>query len=199
MTRTRVAVNFEAAFRSFDEDGDGDISAEEFQKGLESLGIDLQGIRKVRDSTLVERSLAINANSTRAWSTSGTLHCILGEPVRAIADAERAIRLSPLDPSMWVPYGLLAIAHMQLSHYEEAASWAKKSVTQHRYNLPAYHVLAASCAILDRRTDAEQAINQLLELDPELTITRLQQIYPVARYPNLDVFLDGLRRAGLPE
>lgn len=150
-------------------------------------------------TALVERSLAINANSTRAWSTSGILRCILGQPERAIADAERAIRLSPLDPSMWVPYGILANAHMQLARYEEAASWARKSVAQHRFNLPSYHVLAASCVHLGRQTEANEAISQLRELDSELTITRLQQIYPVARYRNLEAFLEGLRQAGLPE
>jgi TolB-like protein len=150
-------------------------------------------------TSLIARSLTINANSTRAWSSSGILRCILGDPVRAIADAERAIRLSPLDPSMWVPYGLLANAHIQLLQHEEAASWARKSLDQHRFNLPAYHVLAASCVHLDRRSEAEDVVNQLRELDPELTISRLQQIYPVAHYRNLDVILEGLREAGLPD
>jgi TolB-like protein/class 3 adenylate cyclase len=150
-------------------------------------------------NTLIERSLAINANSTRAWSASGILHCILGEPGRAIADAERAIRLSPLDTSMWVAFGILANAHMQLQQHEEAASWARKSVSQHKFNLPAYHALAASCTHLGHQAEAEKAVSQLRELDPELTITRIQQIYPVARYQNLNVFLEGLRQAGLPQ
>eukprot|EP01050_Picozoa_sp_SAG11_P005917 SAG11_NODE_437_length_9468_cov_12.581385_5_plen_1001_part_00 len=42
MTRPRLAVNFEAAFRSFDEDGDGDISSTEFKRGLEKLGVVLK-------------------------------------------------------------------------------------------------------------------------------------------------------------
>jgi len=150
-------------------------------------------------TTLVTRSLTINANSTRAWSASGMSHCILGEPVRAISDAERAIRLSPLDPSMWVPYGILANAHMQLQQHEEAVSWARKSLAQHKYNLPAYHVLAASCVHLHLQAEAEKTVHQLRELDPELTISRLQEIYPVARYRNLNLLLEGLRQAGLPD
>jgi hypothetical protein len=38
-----------------------------------------------------------------------------------------------------------------------------------------------------------------LELHPKLTISRLQEIFPIANYKNLDVYLDGLRKAGLPE
>jgi tetratricopeptide (TPR) repeat protein len=88
---------------------------------------------------------------------------------------------------------------MQEQRYEDAASWARKAIRQHRYNLPAYHVVAASCVHLGQLEEAKETIRQLLELDPELTVTRLQQIYPVAKYKNLDSFLDGLRKAGLPE
>ena len=148
-------------------------------------------------TTLVERSLSINSNSTRAWSANGMLRCILGQPEEAIPAAERAIRMSPVDPSMWVPYGLLANAYMQQAQYEEAASWARKSLAQHRFNLPAYHVLGASCVHIDHQVEAEGAVKQLRELDPELTISRLEATYPVARYRNLDAFLEGLSKAGL--
>jgi adenylate cyclase len=150
-------------------------------------------------TALVDRSLAINPNSVRAWASSGMLRNISANTSTAIEHAERAMRLSPLDTAMWVLYSVLAIAHMQEQRYEDAASWARKSIRQHRFNLPAYHVLAASCTHRDRLDEAKETIQQLLELDPELTITRLQEIYPVANYKNLDSFLDGLRRAGLPE
>jgi len=150
-------------------------------------------------TALVDRSLAINPNSVRAWAASSMLRNISADTSTAIEHAERAMRLSPLDTSMWVLYGVLAIAHMQEQRYEDARSWARKSVRQHRYNLPAYHVLAASCAHCERLDEAREAIRELLELVPDLTITRLQEIYPVANYKNLDSFLDGLRRAGLPE
>jgi len=148
---------------------------------------------------LVDRSLAINPNSVRAWAASGMLRNILADTNAAIEHAERAMRLSPLETAIWVLYGVLATAHMQEQRYEDAASWARKSIRQHRYNLPAYHVLAASCVHLSQLDEAKETIQQLLDLDPELTVTRLQQIYPVAKYKNLDSFLDGLRKAGLPE
>ena len=150
-------------------------------------------------TALVDRSLEINPNSVRAWAASGLLRNILADTTTAIEHAERAMRLSPLDTAMWVLYGILATAHMQEQRYEDSASWARKSIRQHRYNLPAYQILAASCTHRDRLDEAKKTIQQLLELDPELTITRLQEIYPVANYRNLGSFLDGLRRAGLPE
>ncbi len=148
---------------------------------------------------LIDRSLSINANSTRAWSASGIVRNIVGDPETAIDHANRAIRLSPLDISVWVPYGILAIAEMQQQQYEDAAAWARKSVRQHAFNVPGYHVLAACYAHLERLDDARAAIAQSLELDPKLTISRLKVIYPIDGYKNLDEFLDGLRKAGLPE
>ena len=41
LTRPRQAINFEKAFRAFDEDGDGDITTIEFTDGLKKLGIHL--------------------------------------------------------------------------------------------------------------------------------------------------------------
>ena len=150
-------------------------------------------------TTLIERSLSINGNSTRAWSANAMLRCILGQPEDAIPAAERAIRMSPIDPSMWVPYGILANAYMQQAQYEEAASWAAKSLARHRLNLPAYHVLGASCVHIERQAEEANAVKQLRELDPELTISLLKNTYPIARYRNLDAFLEGLTKAGLPE
>ncbi len=46
--------------------------------------------------------------------------------------------------------------------------------------------------------EARESIERLIALDPELTLSRLTEIYPVAKYRNLEGLLDGLRRAGLP-
>lgn len=148
---------------------------------------------------LIAQSLAINANSTRAWSASAYLRSMLGEPNAAIECAERAIRLSPLDPSMWVPHGLIANAKFQLGDYQEAVSFARKSIRLHPYNLPVHHVLVASYAQLGRLDEARNALSDLTELEPDLTLNRFQQIYPVASYRNLDAFLDGLRQAGVED
>ncbi len=148
---------------------------------------------------LIDQSLLTNANANRAWIASGMVRCIVGDPETAIDHAERAIRLSPLDISMWVAHGVLATARLQLARYEECAQWARSSTRRHIYNAPAFHVLAASCAQLGLMDQAHEAVERALELDPELTCKRLEEIFLVSRYRNLDGFLEGLRKAGLPE
>ena len=146
----------------------------------------------------IDRSLSINANSNRAWIAGGMVRNLLGEPEAAIEYAEKAIRLSPLDISMWVAYGVLATASLQLGDYEKALDWARRSVRRHRDHLPAHHVLVASLAQLDRQEEAEAALRDLLALDPGLHVAGLRERYAIDGYRNLEGFLDGLRTAGLP-
>jgi TolB-like protein/regulator of sirC expression with transglutaminase-like and TPR domain len=150
-------------------------------------------------AALIDRSLSINANANRAWLASAFVRCSLGDPETAIEHAERAMRLSPLDVSMWVAHGVLAVAHMQLKNYEQASSWGRKAIRLHRDNLPSHHVLVASLAHLGRQEEAEEALSELLDLEPGLTIESLKKRYPIADYKNLEGFIGGLKKAGLKD
>jgi TolB-like protein/tetratricopeptide (TPR) repeat protein len=148
---------------------------------------------------LVERSLAIDPNSPRAWNTSASIHIAMGHSDTARKQAEHVIRISPRNPSHWVSYTHVAEANLQDMRYQEAADAAKKALQLNNYMVPAHLVLAASCAHLGRPDEAQAAIKQALELNPELSIAKLPELFPIARYKNLDAYLDGLRKAGLPE
>jgi TolB-like protein/tetratricopeptide (TPR) repeat protein len=148
---------------------------------------------------LIERSLAIDPNSPRAWNTSSSIHIAMGHAETARQHAEHGIRISPRNPAHWVPYTHVAEANLQDMRYEEAADAAKKALQLNNYIVPAHLILAASCAHLGRLNEAQAAIKQALELNPKLTIARLPEFFPIARYKNLDAYLDRLRRAGLPE
>jgi hypothetical protein len=45
----------------------------------------------------------------------------------------------------------------------------------------------------------QAAIKHLLPLNPNLTIARPPEFFPISRFKNLDVYLEGLRKAGLPD
>ncbi len=147
---------------------------------------------------LVKRSLKINNSSNRAWIASGMIHCYVGEPETAIEHAEKAMRLSPLDISMWVACWVMATGNLQLGNYQEAADWANKSIRRHPENLSAKYILAASLAQLDRNSELKATVSEILAVDPAISVDRFVKIHPVARYRNLDGFLEGLKKAGLP-
>ena len=148
---------------------------------------------------LLERSLSIDPNSPRAWNASATIHCFMGDSETARNHAEHAIRISPRNPTHWVAYTHIAEANLQDMRYQDAADAAKKALQLNSNMVPAQLILAASCAHLGRLDDARAAIKQSLQLNPKLTVARLPEFFPVTRYKNLDGYLDGLRKAGLPD
>ncbi len=148
--------------------------------------------------SLIDRSLAANSNSNRAWLASATVRTYTGDPVTVIEHAERAVQLSPLDTSMWVAFGALANAHIQLTNYEGATVWARRSVQLHRDNLPAHLALITSLALTGQQQEAETALRELHTMEPELTIADVLQRFPMDRYQNLQSFIKGLSKAGLP-
>jgi len=149
--------------------------------------------------TLLDRSLSIDPNSTRALIASSMAHSFIGDTETAIKHAERAIRISPRSPALWMANTFLAQSHLQELRYEEAAKAAKKAIQLNHHVIPAHLVLAASCAHLERLEEAQAAVKQSLKLNPKLTIARLPEFFPISNFKNLDAYLDGLRKAGLPE
>ena len=148
---------------------------------------------------LIDRSLSIDPTSARALIASSDTRTFMGDTETAIKHAERAIRISPRSPALWAGYTRIAESHLQELRYEEAAKAAKKAVQLNNYVIPAHLVLGASCAHLGRLDEAQAAIKESLKLNPELTVPRLPEFFPISNFKNLDDYLDGLRKAGLPE
>jgi TolB-like protein/tetratricopeptide (TPR) repeat protein len=147
---------------------------------------------------LIERSLAIDPNSPRAWNASAETHCLMGDSDAAREHAARAIRISPRNPTHWVSYTNIASANLQDRRYEEAADAARKALQLNRYAVLAHLALAASCVMLGRVGEARAAIAQALQLNPRLSVSGLPALFPISRLRNLESYLDALRKAGLP-
>ena len=92
-----------------------------------------------------------------------------------------------------------AQAHLQELRYAEAAECAKRATRQNENLAPAYFILAAASAHLGRKTDARVALAAALAINPGMTLRQLPNCYPLSRLKNLDSYLGGLRKAGLPE
>ncbi len=150
-------------------------------------------------SLLIGRSLSINPNSAQAWSASGHIRGWVRDPDTAIEHFERAIRLSPFDPLLSTFYGGIAMAHFEAERYAATVEWADKAVRIGPKFLPAYRWLAAGLARLDRLDEARAAARRLMALDPGGTLAGLRRRLSSFNTGLLDDYLDGLRKAGLPE
>jgi TolB-like protein len=75
-------------------------------------------------AALIDRALVLNSNLAEAWNFGGWVKNFLGEPEAALERFARAMRLSPLDPSLLIMRAGTAHAYFFLGRYDEASSWA---------------------------------------------------------------------------
>ena len=145
---------------------------------------------------MVDRAVALNPNSPRAWEQRGWTCVFAGQPEEAIRSFERANRLRPFDPWRFSTFAGMSGAFIGLGRFDEAVSAAKRAVRQNPLYAVAYRCLASALAHLGRDTDAREAAARTLELEPNFCISEF-----VARFGLLyaKLFVDGLRKAGLPE
>ncbi len=145
---------------------------------------------------MAERAVALNPNSYFAWSGRGWVYRMAGLPEEAVQSFERAIRLSPLDPTLHRVLVGMGMAFIELRRFDEGITAGKKALRQNPSLSVAYHCLAAAFAHLGRDAEAQEAAARLLEVDPAFTISSW-----IARggQSNAKLLTEGLRKAGLPE
>ncbi len=145
---------------------------------------------------MADRAVALNPNSFLAWSARGWAYLLGGQPEEAVRSFERAIRMSPVDPLLHRAFAALGIAFIELGRFDEAIAAGKKAQRQNPSYSPAYRCLASAFAHLARDAEARAASVRSLEVDPAFTISA-----SIARgwSSNMNLYFEGLRKAGLPE
>ena len=127
-------------------------------------------------AAFMDRGLAVNPNLARSWMLSAWLRVWRGEPDLALDHAAHAMRLSPLDPSMYAMHGAMAYAHFLAGRYDMASSCAENSMRYNPTFLLAICVSAASNALAGRLDLAQRAISRALECDPDLRAANLRDL-----------------------
>ena len=89
----------------------------------------------------------------------------------------------------------MSAAFIGLGRFDEAVAAAKKALRE-KHTSQAYRCLAAALAHLGRDAEARKAVAQLLEIEPHFRISEW-----VARNGQwqAQMYIEGLRKAGLPE
>jgi TolB-like protein len=150
--------------------------------------------------SLVDRALELNPNLGNCWQWGGLVKMWLGEPDEAIARFERAMRLGPLNPYLWISQFGTAHAHFFADRYDDASAWAERALQNAPDHPAVLRIHAASSAFGGRLDKARGSVTRLLERNPKLRISGLMEIMgPYRRAEDAAKYVEGLRRAGLPE
>jgi TolB-like protein/class 3 adenylate cyclase len=162
------------------------------------LGYILTGRRQYPEALAhCQQAMALNSNDADGTAHMGNLLSTMGRFFEAVDLFKRAIRLNPLHPA-WYLYGI-GLAHYGARHYEEAVAPLRAAINRFpTYITPRRH-LAAVYAQMGRLDEAGSEIEALLKLDPSLCIALYRERMRYEKVEDLEHYLDGLRKAGLPE
>ncbi len=147
-----------------------------------------------------ERARTACPSSALAWIlASGTL-CYVGRGEEAIRSAERGLRLSPSDRSLFFSYFFLGLAHYSAGAYEEAIKWSRMSYSENPRYTANLRLLAVALAAVGKIDDARGVAQMLLDLEPGFSTKR----YAADRQPfqegkTKQKYLIHLRSAGFPD
>ncbi|WP_426435527.1 winged helix-turn-helix domain-containing protein [Bradyrhizobium genosp. P] len=149
-------------------------------------------------SAFAERAIALDPNLALARLWAGWAQVYLGNHDAAIEQFSAAIRLSPIDPHLFVPQTGMAFAHFFAGRYEESLLWATSAI-QRQPNFPgAQRMRMSSLAMAGRVDEARRARDAVLQADPALRVSSIKTA-PFRRHEDVEKLSEGWRRAGVPE
>ncbi len=147
---------------------------------------------------VLDKALALNENSALAYGFSALVAAHAERDARAVADARKALRLSPLDdPLTYHPFCALALTGLFAGRFGEAASYASLTVQANPAFSVAYAYLVAAHVGLGDLEAAQRAAARLLAVAPGFTVAGFARMN-VFRRERTEGIAGALVRAGLP-
>lgn len=147
----------------------------------------------------LDKALEINPNSAPAWVWSTSARAWLGRGEKAVEASKRALELSPFDPHRYYFNSAAGIAHAVAGQYEEAVELCQRSLRENRMFVSAHRVLTISLALAGRLDEAKRAREDLMKLEPNLTVGGWRSRYPGSASEHTERFCEALAMAGIPK
>ena len=144
-----------------------------------------------------ERAVALDPNYAEGLSFFGEILNFAGRPKEGTGLVKKAMRVNPHYPPVYL--FILGHAYYLAGQYEEAIQTMKRCVTRDPDFLPAHRNLAVIYSELGRDEEARAAVAEVLRISPEASLGLWRQRMPYKDRAILERFIDGLRKAGLPE
>ena len=157
-----------------------------------------------------ETAFALNPNWLNSLNLLAWCKLVTGSSAEAIPLEEQAIRLSPGDQYLYDYYNNMGIAHLLLSHPDEAIIWFEKARSP-LYGFP-YSFLAAIYALRGETVKAAASLAEARRLYPDGRYSSIARrkaqgvggspgYWGVPKVAALfeTTYFAGLRKAGMPE
>jgi TolB-like protein/class 3 adenylate cyclase len=149
---------------------------------------------------LISKATHLDPNLFSARQSGGWVHLFLGNLEAAAEHFQAALRISPLDPRIFMAQNGMAFVKLLSGQYEEGLSWATTAFHQQPNYLGNRRVLFCSLAMCGRVDEAKQAAAVALREAPTyFNISEIRQRLPLRRNEDVEKLAQAYRLAGLPE
>lgn len=140
------------------------------------------------------RAIELEPNEADAWAALSDIAVLAGRVEEGLEHIGKAFRLNPF-PASWY-YLALGQAQYAAGEYVPAVETLRRDET---YRTSSRRFLAASLAQLGRLEEAHTEAELFLVANPHFTIGHWAKTEPFRDTAMLEHFVDGYRKAGLPE
>jgi DNA-binding SARP family transcriptional activator/TolB-like protein/Flp pilus assembly protein TadD len=124
----------------------------------------------------LNRSIDLSPNYAFAHYSLAFVQCQTGNPESAIAAADIAARLSPLDPMLFGTYRVRTFALLRLGKVQEAAQCAKLVGLNAGDHVHAHAVSALTLAAAGRLDEARAERRRISDLRPDYTFRQFKEV-----------------------
>ena len=139
-------------------------------------------------------ALKLDPNNADTWAMLSELMVLSGRPTDALADIEKALRLNPHPPGWY--YWFLGQSQYLDRQYDRAVQTLRREET---YRSGSRRTLAAGLAQLGRLDEARREAEMFMASNPHFTIRQWVESQHFRDHAACQHFVDGYRKAGLPE
>jgi adenylate cyclase len=147
--------------------------------------------------SLFEQAIRLDPNCVWAWVWGGYAKMLLGDHHTAIKYAQRALRLSPLDPRAQFAEQILGMAHFFLGDYEEGLKFAA-SVARLVPDVGILRIVMACNVFLGNMEAAQKLWQQIAVVFPSERVSDVPRRFK-GRPQDVAKLQEAYRLAGMPE
>jgi adenylate cyclase len=143
-----------------------------------------------------ERAASQNPNNADVHNVLAIVRNYSGDPEEALVASRHALRLSPR-----MSYNLLELGHAfcLLERYDEAIAPLRQLLADRPYWQSARALIVVALVGLDSIEEARKQAEEMLKISPGFSLNSWAEMHPYKNSADRKCYLDGLRRAGLPE
>ncbi len=144
-----------------------------------------------------ERAIELAPNSASSNIWMGFVLTLAGRHEEAVRYSEHALRLNPL-PEGWY-FRFLGYTYFGVGQYEKAIAAYKKALNRAPNDIITHLALTTAYSWANRPEEARVQAAEVLRINPKFSVKQRAKTLPYKNQADLERYLDGLRKAGLPE